>query len=366
MKLAILSPNAFENAETFIKNHIEHLPFEIVLIHGGGLPCHIDGIQPNKWNVWRYKISVALKKILRQPITTFQEVQLTSLLKKERVEMVFAEYLHVGAEAVSVCEQLNIPMVAIALGYEISRYNMLDKYKIKYKHLFEYAEHIVVVSEHMKANIFDIGCDANKVIYSPASPSKDFFQVVPHFTSQQIVAVGRFVDKKAPHITLLAFEKVLQQVPNAQLVMAGDGPLWPACKDLARVLQIDHAVRFVGRITPKEHRNLLQESIAFVQHSKVAENGDSEGTPVAILEASASGLPIVSTQHAGIPYIVQDNGTGFLVAENDAEAMAENMLTLLTNTILAKEMGQRGRRYVAEHFTLEQHIETLTGLLNRK
>lgn len=236
---------------------------------------------------------------------------------------------------------------------------MLDKYHNKYIKLFQDAQKIVVVSEHMKEAIVKIDCDTNKIIYSPAGPALGFFEISPSFQAQQLLAVGRFVDKKAPHLTLLAFHKVLKKVPNATLVMAGDGPLWSACKDLVKALGIQQNVKFVGRISTKEHQQLLEESIAFVQHSKVAESGDSEGTPVAILEASAAGLPIVSTLHAGIPNVVQQNITGFLVQENDVSEMAKSMIWILQNKSEAKSMGAFGKSFVAENFTLKQHIETI-------
>lgn len=237
---------------------------------------------------------------------------------------------------------------------------MLDKYHNKYIKLFQDAQKIVVVSEHMKEAIVKIDCDTNKIIYSPAGPALGFFEISPSFQAQQLLAVGRFVDKKAPHLTLLAFHKVLKKVPNATLVMAGDGPLWSVCKDLVKALEMGNVVKFVGRISTEEHQRLLEKSMGFVQHSKVTEDGDSEGTPVAILEASAAGLPIVSTLHAGIPNTVNNNVTGFLVPENDVEAMAEKMLFLLNDKVLAKKMGAAGKAYVSVNFTLEKHIQKLT------
>jgi len=104
---------------------------------------------------------------------------------------------------------------------------------------------------------------------------------------------------------------------------------------------------------------------AFVQHSLRAADGDSEGTPVSILEAQASGLPVVATRHAGIPEVVLDGETGLLVAERDVDAMAAAMLRLLREPAYAGTMGAAGRRRVQELFTAERSLGLLADILRR-
>ena len=104
---------------------------------------------------------------------------------------------------------------------------------------------------------------------------------------------------------------------------------------------------------------------AFVQHSLVASDGDSEGNPVAVMEAQLSGLPVIATRHAGIPEVVVDGVTGVLVAEGDVEAMANAMLTLLEEPMLAQQFGQAGQKRAREHFTVEHHLRDVTELLLR-
>jgi len=361
MKVAILSPKKYEEAETFIQNHIKNLPFDCVVIYGGSYPYITENHLPTTTS----KRVHQLKSKLGLTSLSYKESQLERILKEEKVEIVFAEYLFTGAETVEVCKSLNIPIIAIALGYEISMYRMLEKYQEKYKTLFQYAKNILVVSEHMRENIEKLGCDSEKIVYSPAGPASDFFEISPSFSNKQVLAIGRFVDKKAPHLSILAFKKVLEEVPEATLVMAGDGPLLNACKDLVKAFEIENSVNFVGRIDREQHKKLLKESILFVQHSKVAETGDSEGTPVAILEASAAGLPIVSTIHAGIPDVVLEGKTGFLVPENDVDLMAERMIFILKDLAKAKEFGENGRFFVKENFTLKKHIVVIENCIKQ-
>ena len=128
---------------------------------------------------------------------------------------------------------------------------------------------------------------------------------------------------------------------------------------------MENSINLVGKITREQHKELLAQSMLFVQHSKLADNGDSEGTPVAILEASAAGLPIVSTLHAGIPKVVIQQETGFLVEEDNVDLMADRIIQVLINMKLAKELGKKGREYVKNNFTLEKHIEIIAGCIEK-
>jgi glycosyltransferase involved in cell wall biosynthesis len=111
---------------------------------------------------------------------------------------------------------------------------------------------------------------------------------------------------------------------------------------------------------------LMQQSGIFVQHSLVPESGDSEGTPVSILEAGASGMPIVATKHGGIVDAVLHDETGFLVEEGDVEGMAEYMYLLLSDSELANQLGQQGRKHVNQNFNIEDSIRNLKDVLDRQ
>lgn len=363
MKIAILTPNKSVYTETFIQNHIKHLPFDKVVVYGGRFPYRADTYKHTMYSRLKFKAFNTIRKIVGLEQKNFVSYSLLKILKYEKVDLVFAEYLFTGAETVAICKSLNIPMVAIALGHEIARYKLIDKYRLKYKELFDYAKCILVVSNHMKVNLKKLGCPMGKVVYTPAGPAAEFFKIMPNFKSNTILAIGRFVDKKAPHLTVLAFKKVLEQVPDAKLVFAGDGELLSVCRDLVKVYKIEASVVFKGRINQSQQCKLLGEATVFVQHSRVADDGDSEGTPVAILEASAASLPIVSTNHAGIPDVVKHGQTGFLVTEQDIDTMSQHIIYLLKHKAEAQALGQAGRMYVKQHFTLEQHIQTISDCI---
>ena len=128
---------------------------------------------------------------------------------------------------------------------------------------------------------------------------------------------------------------------------------------------MEHTVDFKGQVRHEEVASLMRQSRVFVQHSLVPSSGDSEGTPVTVIEASASALPVVSTRHAGIVDTVIHAETGFLVDEGDIDGMADYISQLLSNPELAVEMGSRARTYACQNFDIEGSIQKLKDILDR-
>jgi glycosyltransferase involved in cell wall biosynthesis len=173
------------------------------------------------------------------------------------------------------------------------------------------------------------------------------------------------VDKKAPHLTLLAFSKVAAKIHDARLVMVGDGTLWEACKHLADALGVGDKVEFPGPSSHAEVAATMRHARAFVQHSMRTTYGDAEGTPVAILEAGASGLPVVATRHMGIQDVVIHSETGLLVEEGDIEGMAHWMGRIAEEPLLAGRLGRAARERVASQFSMDRSICNLWRIIER-
>ena len=107
----------------------------------------------------------------------------------------------------------------------------------------------------------------------------------------------------------------------------------------------------------------MRRARLFAQHSVEAASGAMEGTPVAILEAGASGLPVVATYHGGIPDVVISNQTGLLVKERDVAGMAGQMLRLLRDPMLAAELGQAASVRVQKEFSSTRRIDALWTII---
>jgi len=356
--LAIFSPGQNTYSETFIQAH-KRLPFNIKYYYGNTLPYLLEGI-----NILEFSYVDKIKKTLLRGLTSCQKVLMFSL-RKEKVDIILAEYGPTAADSLPVIKHLKIPLIVHFHGYDASQKDIIEQYGKKYKEVFDYAFKVIVVSKKMYKDVANLGCPERKLVLNSYGPDDSFFKIKAGFNNQQFVSVGRFVEKKAPLQTINAFKKVVNGFPEAKLIMAGDGDLLEESKNLAESLGLQDNIAFPGALNREQVRQLFSNSIAFVQHSVVAENGDSEGTPVAILEAQAAGLPVISTFHAGIPDVVINEETGLLVEENDVEGMANNMIRILKEENLAQKLGNAGRERVKGNFAMERHLSILEKEIER-
>ena len=127
--------------------------------------------------------------------------------------------------------------------------------------------------------------------------------------------------------------------------------------------KLGERILFLGVRSQVEVAVLMRQARVFVQHSLVAGDGDSEGNPVAVMEAQLSGLPVVATRHAGIPEVVIDGQTGLLVEEGDTCGMSVAIERLLQDPAWCAQLGAAGRRHVEQGFTLEKHLTDLSRFL---
>jgi len=355
-RVAIVSPSKNSYSETFIQEQKNGLKGEVFYYYNGELPKYLEGCGLLLSS--RTSFISKLKRLFKISQFTAYETAFIQSLKKNKIQVVLAQYGPTGNRILNICKFLNIPLVVHFHGYDASVKSIIEQHN-NYKEVFKYATKVIAVSKQMEKQLIALGCGTEKVVYNPCAPHNDFFEILPKFTKKQFVSIGRFTNKKAPYYTVLAFKKVVKLHPNAQLIMAGNGALLNTCKNLVSFYGLEKNVEFVGVINRPEFINLLEESLAFVQHSIAADDGDSEGTPVSILEASAAGLPVVSTIHAGIPDVIEHNKTGLLCNEHDVEAMGINMLKLIDNLDLAKELGASGKAKIEEEFNLKKHLRVL-------
>lgn len=364
MRIAIITPSASTYSETFIDTHIQRLPFDVETLCGGQLNLTDSGDLFHEtcferiYNYPKRKLSLfdsEADRIGRQ----------ARWLVENKIEVVLAEFGVTGTKIMPACEKAGVPLVVHFHGYDAHNREAIEAFKANYEKMFSTAAAVVGVSKTMVDQIVNLGAPREKVHYIPSFVDPEIFtqQVIsPH--SQTFLAVGRFVEKKAPHLTILAFAEALERFPDARLEMVGDGFLWGPCKWLVKSLGIEKSVFFHGA---RDHRwvaEAMGRARGFVQHSVAACNGDSEGTPVAVLEAQCSGLPVVATSHTGIADVVVNGVTGFLCREGDVQKMSENMMRLFhMNQSEYSEMSKMCRKRIETHFGKKDTLDRLAALL---
>jgi len=376
--VCIIHSNKGAYSETFIQSHINHLPAKVHVLYGFEMLTHRkNGDKPlvprylrisSRWFVTlhRYfKRSTSHTKFsYGGELDGMTAFVLKRFLGSHKINVVLAEYGPTGVAVMDACMKAQIPLVVHFHGFDAHNNFVLKSYTLRYLKMFACASAIIAVSRNMEKQLLKLGAPREKVYYNVCGVDiNQFKNGRPDKNPPVFIAVGRFVDKKAPHLTLLAFRKVLDRCSSARLIMMADGPLIEPCKHILCALKMTHAVELLGPRKHSEVAKAMQEARSFVQHSVTTSYGDSEGTPVGILEAGASGLPVVSTRHAGIKDVVIENRTGFLVDEFDVDGMAEYMIQLAKKPELALEMGQSARRHIEDNFSMQKSINNLWNII---
>ncbi len=352
-------------SETFIRTHIDKLPFPKTVLCGNDLTITADGDSLLDRNAFTRKLHGVLQRFGKLDYADFQDRRIANYLQLKNVTAVLGEYGMQSSKMAEPCQIAGIPLVAHFHGMDAHLRKKVQQYAKPYARMFEYASAVIGVSTAMCEQLRKLGAKPKTVYHVPYYVDQNqFCQSSPGDQPSTFLAVGRFVEKKAPHLTILAFSKVHEKLPESRLRMIGDGPLLGPCKRLAQALKLGDSVSFEGSQNHTLVAEAMQTCRAFVQHSVEAEDGDSEGTPVAVLEAQASGLPVVATRHTGIADVVLDGQTGFLVEEGDVDQMAKGMLQVAQNPKVAAELGAAGRQRISSAFGYDQTLGKLANIIN--
>jgi glycosyltransferase involved in cell wall biosynthesis len=178
----------------------------------------------------------------------------------------------------------------------------------------------------------------------------------------RLLCVARLIPKKGHAVLIEALRQLRDRGAPARLVLAGDGPLEASLRALVTELGLERWVEFLGGVPSDRVRELMRDSDLVVLASRVADDGDRDGLPVALIEAAALGTPIVATDVSGIPELVTPEN-GWLAAPDRADLLAE-VLRAAIDEPRERRVGRArlARRKVEDEFALEGQIETLGSL----
>jgi len=251
-------------------------------------------------------------------------------------------------------------------GYDMSTFILSNGNNV-YKKLFSKGDLFISISEYWKKKLVKIGCEEGRIIVHRLGIDLDDFKSLERKPPEiiKILSVGRLVEKKGHEFAIKAIVKIISKHKNVTYIIAGDGLLRAKLESLVSELEIKNYVKFLGAVEQDEVLKLYQQAHIFVLPSVTASNGDQEGTPVVLMEAQAVGLPIVSTYHSGIPEVVIDGKSGFLVPEKDVDALAERIEYLINHPEIWSEMGRAGRKFVEEHYDINKLNKRLVEIYQK-
>ncbi|HKK48900.1 MAG TPA: glycosyltransferase [Alkalispirochaeta sp.] len=233
-----------------------------------------------------------------------------------------------------------------------------------YHYMYSRCDLITANTSFTADKIVANGADRSRIRLVPESLKVGEYPFVerdPKENRFRILTVGRLVDKKGHRYVLPAIAAIRDRIPGLSYRMVGDGPNRPALEAQARELGVDDICEFAGLMTSDAIQHEYAKCDLFVLASVTAPSGDMEGQGLVLQEAQASGCPVVSTLHNGIPDGVLDGETGLLVPEGDSQALAEAILRLAEDRERLKEMGRRGSQFVTDKYDTQVVTRTLQG-----
>lgn len=329
-------------------------------------------IVPRPQNSKIIKAAYFLKNKFLHQIESSDLISATQLkvsVEKHSIDILVAHFCNNGIKLMAASKVLNLPLVVVAHGCDITSWCRFPRYKRNLNKLFQTAKALVTNTPYMKDLLISLGCPVEKIHICSLAPPKNVRAIAESKKSQKneaeitLLHSGRLVPKKGILHTIRAFYSAQKKVPKLRLRIIGDGPLKEAAEALCNQLDIAKIVTFLGAT---EHATTIQEIIdsdIFILHSVTDENGDTEGgTTITIPEAMAVGRPVISTIHADIPYLVKDQFNGFLTKERDEESTAEAIIKLANDSQLRESMGKAAQQTLID---LDFNIEAAAKRFDR-
>jgi colanic acid/amylovoran biosynthesis glycosyltransferase len=262
-------------------------------------------------------------------------------------------------------------LVTIFRGIDISSH-VQEQGEDVYEELFAQGDFFLANCQFFRQKAVKLGCNPEKILVHGSGIDCSKFAFKPrYFPSDgrvRIATTGRLVEKKGIQYGIRAIAQLAQTHPNIEFNIIGDGPLKTKLEKLIQELKLDGLVKLLGWKNQPEIVEILQQCHIFIAPSVTAADGNQDAPVNTLKEAMAMGLPVISTYHGGIPELVEDGVSGFLVPERDAGAIAQKLSYLIEHPEIWPEMGQAGRGRVEQKYDMEklndELVEIYQQLLN--
>lgn len=297
---------------------------------------------------------------------------LKKFFEEQGIIAIHAHHGSHGQEILPVCEKYNIPLIVSIRGRDGSdRPEIFEKNAKRYSALNKHGAHYYPVCQYLAEGLRRLGIPAKNMHVLYGGIELDLFpysnRTLPRVGEIRVLSVGRLVDKKGFVTLIKAFKRIYSQYPNARLHIIGAGEDEKRIKSTIAEYNLKDVVILRGAMDSKQVSDELKKAHIFCLASQTAKNGDIEGIPNALKEAMASGLPVVSTRHAGIPELIEHQRTGYLAPERNDMELAKGIQFFIENPDIWTDYTERARKVIEEKFDVNKQIieqQRLYSLVN--
>lgn len=295
------------------------------------------------------------RRILREPFGFVERV-----VRNENIHLIHAHFGPMGCNYLPLSLSSGIPLVTNFYGRDLYVKDFLNEQENSYLQLFDKGDHFLVEGPFMRKTLVSLGCPEHKIsIQRIAIDLKNYRFKERSWNKQRpfrFLFVGRFVEKKGLEYALRALAQ-LKNNYSFEFRIIGNGLLEKGLRSLSTSLGFTNEIIWLGVQPHEKVIEELQNSDILIQPSVTAKNGDSEGgAPTIILEAQACGIPVISTNHADIPYVTRAYDSALLSTERDVDGLTKNVRNLLDNPGRWTVMGRKGRNHVEKFHDVNSEV----------
>jgi colanic acid/amylovoran/stewartan biosynthesis glycosyltransferase WcaL/AmsK/CpsK len=289
------------------------------------------------------------------------------LLPRRSYDIVHCHFAGNGLKAVLLRDLgvLDGKIVTSLHGVDVTAHSRIYGRR-QFQRLFATGDLFLPISGRWTDLLVAMGCDPTKVVIHRMGVDCRRFPFIPRRSRAgaafRIVTVARLVEKKGIEDGIQAVERMKRAGDDVEYLVVGEGPLFGALQRTIDERRASGFVSLLGARSQDEVEATLRSADVFLAPSFTATDGDIEGIPVSIMEAMASGLPVVATAHSAIPELVADAVSGYLVAERDIEGMVRGLRHLLARPDVRLSMGREGRRIIERDFNVDRLNDRLVDI----
>lgn len=295
--------------------------------------------------------------------------KLSVLMQNKTKHSFDAIIAHFGPNAVTAMRLTELGILsgkihAVFHGYDMSKHRFLAKFMPAYKTLFAMNMLALPVSHYWKNKLIEFGCPIDKIIVNRMGVDIEQFNFAPKEKLNKptrILTVARHTEKKGIEYAIKAMAILKSKNIEFKYSVVGTGPLFEQHQALIDELSLNNEISLLGFKGQDEINNLLEQSDVFLLPSVTASTGDQEGVPVSLMEAMAKGVICLSTFHSGIPELITNNESGFLVPEKDADAISEKIMQILKCDNLL--IQHNARKHIENEFAQSLAYQQLKNIL---
>lgn len=275
----------------------------------------------------------------------------------------FGENGNVGA----MLKKIGVPgkLAAVFHGSDLSaRLNTLGNQY--YTQLFKTADLLLPVSEYFRKRLVEIGAPAQKAIVHRIGIDTKKFRFQPRSIEPnqplKVLTIARLVEKKGLEYSIHAVSNLMKKYPEKSIRyhIIGEGPFAGDVRKLIHDLKVEQSVFLLGGMEHEAVLDWMMRSHIYILASVTAANGDQEGIPVSLMEAMATGMPVLSTYHSGIPELITHGVNGYLAPEKDVESLTRALEQLMLQPESWPALGTAARKTIETNYSIENQI---TGLV---